>query len=822
MAVTGMLTRWLTDLRMAWRGVRRTPSAAAVVVLLLALGFGGSIAMFGLIEKVLLKPLPVAHADRLMRFSAVDAKGNHQLLPLTWLDELERRSTAFDAMAGHTGPMTLVAELPRGTAGVGVESVTGDFFAMLDIAPHRGRLFTEADDLQQTGAAPLPVVLGYQFWRREFADDPSILGRQFRLDGAVATVIGVTPDTFHGLIVELASDIFVPQRAYAAVSGLGNPRLGPRTNYVIARRRTEASSETAAANLRVAWTHVREQMIPPAATAQEREGLRTLDVSATSFRTGTSSLRTSYADPLRALGWLMAVLLLLATVNLAGLLVARGLARRRELQVRLALGASRHDLRRQFAAEATVLAALGIAAALPLAYWTSRGLVSTLWSGVTAPDLSLVPGPLTLVALLVSGVLVVVTLGGIPVLVATRGLMGNPTQTRGVTGAVRRATQVLMVAQVSLSVALVFAAALFAGNLQQWRRVDPGFTTEGVTIVNLSQQPNGYRGLVPGPYYRAMIDRLRALPGVEHAGLTHSWARYSRALLRKEDVFAPGSASPVMQALSDRATPGFFDSIGVPLLRGRDFSWTDEPGRLPVAIVSERVARAITSGGDVLGTRIRIGTGPSELEIVGVVADFRPTDIRVADAGFVYQSIGQQPTATSLPVITLRASRPVDADLLRRAVSADGREYALAISALADRVDRQLVRERVTAGLGTSVAALALLIVATGLGSLLAFLVSGRLREFGVRLALGATPQSLWMSVVRSSVVLAGAGVAVGIPLAMAAGRTVSAVLIGVSPTDTLSLAAAGAVVILTAVVAGIQPARRASRTDPLATLRSE
>jgi predicted permease len=819
MAEIGLLTRWFVDLRMAWRGLRRTPAVTALVALLLALGFGGSASMLGLTERLLLTPLPVQHADRLMRFSAVDPKGNHQLMPLSWVDELERSSNAFDAMAGHTGPMTLVAELPHGTVGVAAETVTGGFFDMLGVRPHLGRLLTKADDTQPAGVA-LPVVLGYQFWQREFAGDPSVTGRQFRLDGVVATVIGVAPLSFRGTTVEVASAVFVPQRAYAAAAGIANPRLGPRTNYVIARRTSGTSDEAASASLRAAWTRVRDQMIPPAATAQEREGLRTLDVFAASFRTGTSTLRTSYADPLRVLGWLMAMLLLLATVNLAGLLVARALGRRRELQVRLALGASSRDLQRQFAAEAAILAGLGIAAALPLSYWTSRALVSTLWAGTAPPDLALAPGPLTLFVLLVAGVLVAALLGGIPVLVATRGLQGIPKPAGHGTGG--RAMRALMVAQVSLSVALVFAAGLCAINLQQWRRVDPGFRTEGVTLAYLAQQPNGYRGLVPGPYYRAMVDRLLAIPGVEAAGLTHSWTRYSRVLQRKDDIFVAGSAVPVTQALSDRATPGFFHSIDVPLLRGRDFAWTDEPGAQPVAIVSERLARAIRSDGQVLGTRIRIATSPAELEIVGVVADFLTTDVRAPEAGLVYQSIGQQPAATSLPVISLRASRAIDVAQLRRAVTAGGREYALAVNALADRVDRQLVRERVTAGLGVSVAALALLIVATGLSSLLAFVVSRRLREFGVRLALGASPRSLWMAMVRSSLALAGAGVALGIPLSLAAGKTVGAVLIGVSPSDTLLLAAAGGLVILTAVVVGIQPARRASQTDPLATLRTE
>jgi predicted permease len=638
--MTGSLNRWMADLRAACRSVRRTPKVTAVVVLLLALGFGGSLAMFGLMEKVLLAPLPLPDADRLMRFSAVDSKGNHELIPLAWLDELERRSDAFDAMSGHTGPMVLVAELPRGIVGVGVESVTGDFFELLGVTPHLGRLLTKADDQPATGEPPLLAVLGYLFWQREFAGDPNVIGTQFRLDGALATVVGVTSPVFRGLAVELASNVFIGQRAYAATSGVSNPRLGPRTNFVVARRRATGSIDSAAANLRAVWPTVRDQFLPPAATPQDRDALRALELSVSSLRTGTSSLRTNYADPLRVLGGLMAVLLLLATVNLAGLLVARGLARRRELRVRLALGASRRDLRRQFTAEAAVLTSLGIAAGLPLAYWTSRGLVSTLWAGATPPDMSLAPGPLTWMALLAASALVVLTLGGIPMLIATRGLAATLVQNLRATTAARRGTPVLMVAQLSLSLALVFAAALLTGNLQQWRQDDPGFNQADVTLAYLAQQPNGYRGLVPGPYYRSMVDRLEAVPGVNRAGLSVFWSRYTRALQRKEDVLRPGTAAPIAQAFSDRVTPGFFDSIGVRLLRGRDFSWTDEPGRLPVAVVSDRLARAIDSGGDVLGKRIRIGPGTSDLEIVGVVADFRPTDIRVTDALFVFSPSG--------------------------------------------------------------------------------------------------------------------------------------------------------------------------------------
>jgi ABC-type antimicrobial peptide transport system permease subunit len=318
-----------------------------------------------------------------------------------------------------------------------------------------------------------------------------------------------------------------------------------------------------------------------------------------------------------------------------------------------------------------------------------------------------------------------------------------------------------------------------------------------------------------------MVDRLEAVPGVNRAGLSVFWSRYTRALQRKEDVLRPGTAAPIAQAFSDRVTPGFFDSIGVRLLRGRDFSWTDEPGRLPVAVVSDRLARAIDSGGDVLGKRIRIGPGTSDLEIVGVVADFRPTDIRVTDALFVFQSIGQLPPG-SLPAITLQTAGSVDHEAIRRAVTDHGREYVTGMMPLSERVDRQLVRERVTAGLGAFVGALALLITATGLGSLLAFLVTARTPEFGLRLALGASPRSLWVDVIRRSLVLGGLGIALGVPVAMAAGRVISAVLIGVSPRDAGSLVAAGTLIMATTLVAGLPPALRAARVDPLVTLRSE
>jgi hypothetical protein len=319
-----------------------------------------------------------------------------------------------------------------------------------------------------------------------------------------------------------------------------------------------------------------------------------------------------------------------------------------------------------------------------------------------------------------------------------------------------------------------------------------------------------------------MVEELGALPGVGEVGLSQTWARYSRTVQRTEDIFTAGITTPILRAFSDRATPGFFASLGVPLQRGRDFTWDDLPGRPAVAIVTARVAKALVPTGDVLGRRITVGEGSAEVEIVGVVADFLPTDVRIADSAFVFQPLAQLPAATSLPVVTVRATGPVNLNELGRIVAAGGREYVLGALPLAERMDRQLLRERLMAGLGRWAAGLALAIAATGLWSLLAFLVAARTREFGVRLALGASPRSLWAGVARDGLVLGAIGLGFGIPLAAVAGRLIGGVLIGVSRLDATSFLLAGLVLLCTAALAGVQPARRAAGVDPLTALRSE
>ncbi|MEZ5319360.1 MAG: ABC transporter permease [Vicinamibacterales bacterium] len=816
------LSGWFSELRTAARTVRRNARFSAFVVLILAMGFGGAVALFGLVEKVALTEVPVPHADRLVLITARDPKGDRQLLPLTFLRDLETHAEAFDHLSGYTGPMVFVATLPQGISNVGVETVTGDFFGMLGVAPQLGRVLTPADSDVSATAQPVPAVLGYRFWQRAFDGDVSIVGREFPFGTGTAVVVGVLPRRFTGIGVELEPDVFITQQAYAVLNGTSNPRVGARTNFVIARLKEGISLDSGAANLAAVFPGVQRRMMPPTATPAERDALGALSLRAESFRYGFSTFRDNYDGPLRALTWLVGALLALATANLMGLLIARGTSRRAELRVRLALGASNLRLARQFAAEAFVLLALGLAVALPLGVWLSRTLVAMLWTGVSRPELSLFPGPLTWAAIASAALLAFISLGLVPAAIVLRQARRPLSDQNRATRGARRGTAMLLVAQVALSLALVATASLFAKNLGQWYRSGLGFSTDRVTLLGLSQQPNGYKGIVIGPYYQDLIERIQTVPGVEAVGVSYFWATYSRTVGQPDEVFAAGTDDSSASAYLMYATPGFLDSISVPLRVGRDFDWGDDPSRPPVAIVSAGLAAAMAPDGNVIGRRVRVGADGDALEVVGVVNDFRLTDPRVPAPAFVIRPMAQLPRPIGLPSFTVRSGGPVPIDEIRRVVGNQGREYVLRAMSLADRVGTQMVRERLTTRLGAMLAGLSLLIVGIGLGSLLAVTVTARTREFGVRLALGASPRSLWSGVARDSVLLAGLGVALGLPLAGAAGRIVAAVLINVSPTDVTALSVAATVVLATALIAALAPARRAATTDPLTALRSE
>jgi predicted permease len=528
-----------------------------------------------------------------------------------------------------------------------------------------------------------------------------------------------------------------------------------------------------------------------------------------------------YSESLGVLLWLMGALFVLVAANVAGLLAARRAARDGEIRTRVALGASRVDLVRLSSLEAIVYVGLGLLAAVPLSYWVCTAAAATLWAGSAPMDRAFSPGPVTWSVMALAVLLVLVAAGVLPAMLGARAASRPPGSASHLARAPSRWLGGLVVGQFAACMALVFASSLLAGNLAQWRDIDPGFDVDGITLVYASGQAGGYRDFDPAVYYPQVIDAIEAMPGVERAGLSHSFVRFNRDFSSEKDVFLADGEVAAAQALSERVAPGFFETLGVAVRRGRDFTWADDVSHPNVAIVTESLERAVGRG-SLIGQRIRIDRDERLIEVVGVVNDVRPADVRVTEQTFVFRPTLQEPALARVPVIAVRATTPLAADDLRAVVAGFGREYVLAITTLAERVDRALTRERITSAAGLSLAVLALLVSATGLGSLSSLFVRRRRREIGIRLALGASRAGLVRQVMMRSLGLALIGAAVGVPAAMVTGRLLSAVLINISPTSTVPLALAAVVLLVAAAAAALTPALRAARTDPITALKTD
>jgi len=816
-----MLTGLAADLRAAWRAICRSARSSVFVVALLAAGLGGGSALVMLLESVVLRPLSVPHADRLALIEVLGRDGGHRLMPLKTLAGLERRQSGFDALAGHTPAMSFHAKIDGRLVGASLITVSGDFFELLGVTPYMGRVLTRADNESDPGDGTLPVVVSYDFWQRELGASTEVVGSELELDGRVVTIVGVTERGYRGLGVEGTTDVSITLNTFGRLVGVNDPRVGVRANYVVGRVRQGATLEDAAANLQGVWPAARERGAPPV-SAREMEDFLAQQLDVTSFRSGFSVYRTRYRDALNILLALTAALVFLVSANLAGILIARNAARSGEWRVRRALGARATHLLRLSLCESGLYVAMGLVLAAPIAWWGSGALIRELWLGSSAPDFVAVPGRWTFAIVGAAVVATTIVMGLAPACLASDVGRVSPGTTSTVVPRPRTIIRLMVAGQLAMSLAVACAAGLLARNLTQWWDVDPGFDPDGVTLVYLAGQAgqNDYSALARS--LPDLVDRLRAVPGAEAVALSQALTRYSMAVSRPSDVFEVGGPeTAVGRALRDRISPGLFAVLKAGRLAGRDFTWADDETQPPVAIVTRRLAETIAPEG-ALGVRIRVGTDARELEIVGVVDQLGTLDPRMRATDFVFTPILQDVFASNVPVVTIRSSAGVSAAALRDIIEPRGFHYVINATTMHGRTSTLLAAERVTAALAVTFGMLALLVASAGLAGLLTYLVEGRRREFGVRLALGASRGQLIGTVVRESVLLVAAGLILGLPAAYGAGRLVEAMLVNVQSTDVVAFTAGGATLMLTALLAALAPALRAARTDPVVALRAE
>lgn len=812
-----MLNGCREDLRHAVRHLRRSPLFALGATVTLGLGIGVSAAVFSALNALVLRPAAIHDPRGLIGVWTVDATGQRismlspvaDLLQDGPLDDVCAYGNSFAGVEANGVPVYAVVEI-----------LSHRCFATLGVPPLLGRVFTP-DEAPAGRPGSRVVVIGYDFWQRVFGGDPDVVGRSFQTDGDPMTVIGVMPRGFHGLRVDNAVDILAP---FGTV--IPNPAHRVLAGYVLGRLRPGVQLETARAELQSRWPQLMDRVIPATLPPADQRYFRDVRLRVDPVGTGFSILRTRYERALWIGSALTVGLLLLACVNVGGLALSRVVARSGELAVRSALGASRLRLARQLTFEVLAIAAAGTVVGLGVAWVAVAPIASALPFGGLQPTLDLRPDLRVVFVTATAGLVTGLLASLLPVwLSARRGML--PVHADRTVAARSRPGRVLLVVQVALTVALLMAAGLLTRSVYNLFHNDPGFDATAILSVRLRPLPGAYRDPAfdnGRHYYPVLLERIAALPGVRSAGYARAFGNADRDDIGRMPIGFVGTPSSDITAQLDVVSPGFFETVGIPILQGRGPRWSDAPEAPRVAVVSASLARAL--GGDVLGKRVWFGADPQfrDVEIVGVAGNASLGNLRTPDPAVFYgvaTQLGLYGLYPTLAIATGSAPSQLAAPL-RDTLRDLGREYAYSIAPLDRQLRQNAVNERMGATLATPVAALAALLAFVGVYSLFAYAVVRRRREIGVRLAVGASPGIVLRMVVRESVTLTAVGVALGIPIGMFASRGLRALLFGVSESDPLvSLSIAGFVLLLASAAAFI-PGRRAARLDPVAALRAE
>jgi predicted permease len=830
-------TLW-QDLRCGLRALRLNPGFAAVALLSLALGIGANTAIFQLLDAVRLRRLPVSHPQELAEVRLTNPQGRlgsffnwHPMLTNAIWEQIRDHHVPFSAVSAIAPDTFNLA--PRGEVHLvpGIWA-SGDFFSTLGVQPILGRTFTAADDHRGCGPGPGAVV-SYAFWQRELGGDPSAIGRKLTIDYQPVEVLGVTPASFFGLDVGHSFDVALPICSQPALGGEDN-YLDTRYDWwltVMGRLKPGWTLEKATAYLGSISSGIFEATLPPGYDTEHIKKYRAFKLAAYPGGSGISSLRRGASNPLLLLLGITGLVLLIACANLANLVLARASARERETAVRLALGASRLRLIRQWLAESLLLAFAGAVAGLLLARSLAGFMVSFLSTQGHELFLNLNPDWRVFGFTAVVALLATVLFGLLPVLRSTRIDPGAAMKAgnRALTATRERfgLRRVLVVSQVALSLVLLVGALLFSRSLRNLLNVDLGFQRTGILItgVDLTQLnlPTERRAV----YKRDLLERIRSTPGVNSAAEAAIIPTEGSSVNRT--LWIDGSdPSQAKSPWFNFVSPDFFKTMGTPLRAGRDFNDRDTPISPHVAIVNEAFARAFTNGANPVGRRVlqkaELKEPRVEYEIVGLAKNTKYQDLREEFTPLVYVPLSQGGLPDPYDQILIRSHVPF-ADLtarLKQTIAQTSPDIAIQFRSLQTMIQDELLSERLMATLSGSFGFLAALLAIIGLYGVMSYRVVRRTSEIGIRMTLGAGRGEIVTMIIREAGVLLAIGLVAGVALALAGGRAAGSMLFGLKPYDPLTLARAAGLLALVAVAAGYLPAHRAARLDPMEALREE
>lgn len=830
----------MNDLKFAIRQLLKNPGFATVAVLTLALGIGATTAIFSIMNAVMYRSLPIHEPARLVMFgeglSAGSTEGfpngDSQLFTYPFYRQLLATNRSFE---GLTALSSISERVPVTLAGASEQElaqaqlVSGTFFSTLGVSPAAGRIFSTEDDLTP-GAHPV-VVISHSWWERRFGRSPDVVGRTVRHRFTTYTIVGVAAPEFFGVSPGTSPDIWIPLSMQKEISpgwhGLENKSF--QSLFLLGRLKNGVDAEQADAEVNVAFQGYWKDLLGASADQSQISSLSRARVKLTSAAQGISQLRRRYSTSLQILMAVSALVLVIACANLAGLLLARSAARGRELAVRMAIGAARSRLIRQMLTESALLAVIGSCLGIVLSIWLGHLLLRMASAGGSSLDIRVGLEPGVVLFALLASVATTLLFGLLPALRGSNfDLVPVLRDGRGVVsgGSRHPLGRGLVVAQVSLSLVLLAGSSLLLRSLNNLASVPTGFEGRQVLVFGVDAVAAGYSedGKLAGLYNR-IEERIGAMPGIKSAAfafVTFDLGGWSSGVTT--DVPAVDSGESKISYFNITGAE-FFDAMRLPVLAGRSFTPHDTTNSPKVAVINETMARRFFAGRSAIGQRFGIGgnDSPREFEVIGVVKDAK------------YQTLDEQPTSMAyLPrtqrtgylenfVVRFEGDAAAAARNVRQAFKeTDSKLVVTGGSTLAERVSRSIGRPRLIARLCSAFGILAVLMSALGLYGLLSHAVNRRTGEIGVRMALGALPSQVLSMILKEALLLLGIGVLAGLPVALISSTWLRSQLYGLNPYDPASLVTAVGVLCVVALLAGLLPARRAARVDPMVALRSE
>jgi predicted permease len=851
----GMANLW-QDLRFALRILAKNPGFTLIAVLTLALGIGANTAIFSILDSVLLRSLPVSHPEQLVTLSDPNEhgsdfgsqSGDRGLLAYSEFEHFRDHHAVFsEIFAADSRLPELEVTIPNSSSSTDAQNesarirlVSGDYFATLGVTPAAGTFFTREVD-RARGGSPI-AVLSYAFWKQRFGLDPRALGKTIQIRQTSFQIVGVTPPGFFGETVGEFPNLWIPLLMQSTIYP-GRDLLTPAkdlTNVhmwlqVMARLKPGVTPEQAKASINVVFRGLLESKVGASISADERRHALDQRINLQRAAQGSSVLREHFGEPLKILMAMVGFVLLIACANVASLLLARGAARQREFAMRIAIGAGRARLISQLLTEGLLIGVSGAAAGLLLAYWADA-LLLRMVSGAASgpPSLDLQPDARVLGFTLGVTLLTTLLFALIPSLYTTR-LDLTPVLKSTPSGASSEAShrrfpvgKILVVTQVAISVILLVSAGLFVRSLSKLGEVKLGYSRENLILFRVDAAPGGYRGPAIPRFQLNLLAKISAIPGVRGATVS------------KNGLFSDSeSADPVavegytpktdenMNSRMDHVGPGYFSTLGIPILMGREIEAQDAAGGIRAAVINQTFAHRFFANTNPIGKHVRdtYSGNPAEMVVVGVAADIKYNNLREKAVPRIYAPLANpmwENPAASYEVRTYADPQPVAAALRQVVQETAPSLPRIEVRTMSGLVDDSLQTDRFIEQLTSAFSLLALVLAAIGLYGLMAYTVSRRTRDIGIRLALGAEPGNVLRQVLRETLVLVLMGITIGVPFALGGTHLLRSMLFGLGFADPLAILFAAILLTIVAALAGFLPAWRASQVDPMVALRYE